>query len=231
MTIPRILYEDNHLVVAIKPQNMPTQADSSKDADFLNQIKQYVKETYGKPGEAYIGLVHRLDRPAGGVMVFARTSKAAARLSAQIKNGSFQKKYFAVVSADLPISSELSDFLLKNAKNNTVQVVSANTPGAKHATLRYRTIEQNDDLRLLDISLLTGRPHQIRVQLAHAGAPLLGDVKYGGEQNSRLCLWSYQLSFLHPTKKERLTFDCPPPDCYPWNLFCKPISQNSPTEN
>ncbi len=216
---PHILYEDNHLLIVCKPQNMPTQADSSRDMDFLNLLKQYIKEKYQKPGEVYLGLVHRLDRPAGGIMVFARTSKAAARLSAQLKDGSFQKKYYAVVSNALPVSGTLEDHLLKDSQTNTTHVVSAGTPHAKHALLAYRIVAQKDGLSLLDISLHTGRPHQIRVQLSHAGAPLLGDVKYGGKHAKKLCLWSYSLSILHPTKKERLTFICEPPFSYPWDLF------------
>ncbi|MEA5003105.1 MAG: RluA family pseudouridine synthase [Christensenella sp.] len=216
---PHILYEDNHLLVAIKPQNMPSQADSSRDIDFLNLLKQYIKEKYQKPGEVYLGLVHRLDRPAGGVMVFARTSKAAARLSAQLKDGSFQKKYYAVVSDTLPLSGTLEDHLLKDGDTNTTSVVLPDTPGAKRALLDYDTAAQKDNLTLLSITLRTGRSHQIRVQLAHAGAPLLGDVKYGGKNAKNLCLWSYSLSILHPTKKERLTFTCPPPSAYPWDMW------------
>lgn len=216
---PRILYEDNHLLVAVKPQNMPTQADSSRDVDFLSVLKQYIKEKYQKPGEVYLGLVHRLDRPAGGVMVFARTSKAAARLGAQLKDGSFQKKYYAVITSALPSSGTLEDYLLKDCKTNISRAMPPDTPGAKHALLDYQVIGHVNGLFLLDISLHTGRSHQIRVQMQHAGAPLLGDIKYGGAPAEKLSLWSHSLSILHPTKKERLTFPCPPPNQYPWNAF------------
>lgn len=216
---PRILYEDNHLLVAVKPQNMPTQADSSRDVDFLSVLKQYIKEKYQKPGEVYLGLVHRLDRPAGGVMVFARTSKAAARLGAQLKDGSFQKKYYAVITSALPSSGTLEDYLLKDCKTNISYVMPPDTPGGKHALLDYQVIGHVNGLFLLDISLHTGRSHQIRVQMQHAGAPLLGDIKYGGAPAEKLSLWSHSLSILHPTKKERLTFPCPPPNQYPWNAF------------
>jgi len=216
---PQVLYEDNHLLVALKPQNMPSQADSSGDMDFLNLLKQYIKEKYQKPGEVYLGLVHRLDRPAGGVMVFARTSKAAARLARQLRDGSFQKKYYAVVSSALPASGALENYLLKDSGTNTTRVVAPDTPGAKRALLDYRIAARRGGLFLLDITLHTGRPHQIRVQLSHAGAPLLGDAKYGGKSAKNLCLWSYSLSVLHPTKKERLTFTCPPPSVYPWDIF------------
>ncbi len=214
-----ILYEDNHVIVAVKPQNMPSQEDASRDMDFLTQLKLYVKEKYNKPGAVYLGLVHRLDRPAGGVMVFARTSKAAARLTAQIKDHSFEKRYYAVVSSATPPEGVLSDYLLKDGRTNITRVVSADTAGAKYAELSCHNAERSGQYSLLEIVLKTGRPHQIRVQLAHAHAPIIGDVKYGGAGNDRLCLWSYSLSFIHPTKKERMTFSCPPPDCFPWSLF------------
>jgi 23S rRNA pseudouridine1911/1915/1917 synthase len=219
---PSILYEDNHVIVAVKPQNMPTQADRSHDYDFLNCIKQYVKQKYGKPGEVYIGLVHRLDRPAGGVMVFARTSKAAARLSAQIKDGSFQKHYFAITTKTIPAQGTLCDFLLKDSRRNKTSVVAPETPGAKKAVLSYQIKEQQKRFTLLDITLQTGRPHQIRVQFSHIGAPLVGDSKYGGFPSDKLALWSYAVSFLHPTKKERLSFITPPPHAHPWDFFTLP---------
>lgn len=216
---PHILYEDNHVLVAVKPQNMPSQADDSRDTDFLSLLKQYVKEKYEKPGAVYLGLVHRIDRPAGGVMVFARTSKAAARLTAQMKDRSFEKHYFAVVNQDLPPAGTLRDHLLKDGRTNITCVAPEGTDGAKYAELSYITTQKKEGYSLLDVSLLTGRPHQIRVQLKNAGAPIAGDVKYGGSKNDRLCLWSYSLSFTHPTKKERMTFCCLPPQKFPWTLF------------
>ncbi len=218
--IPEILYEDNHVIVAVKPQNMPSQADDSQDLDFLSVIKQYVKEKYQKPGEAFIGLVHRLDRPAGGVMVFARTSKAAARLSSQLKDGSFGKKYYAVLTGQIAPVGTLVDFLYKDSRTNISRVVREHTQGAKRAELSYRVIQKEQQYSLVEIELKTGRAHQIRVQFSHAGAPLLGDVKYGGKKSAKLCLWSHTLSFLHPTKKERMTFSClPPQTLFPWDLF------------
>jgi len=219
-----VLYEDNHIIVAVKPQNMPSQADSSGDADFLSMVKAYVKERYGKPGEAYIGLVHRLDRPAGGVMVFARTSKAAARLSRQISAREMEKDYFAVVGAGiLPPIARLEDHLVKDRVANTSRVVPENEPGAKPAVLEYETVGTAGGASLLDISLYTGRPHQIRVQLSHAGAPIVGDARYGGDKNVRMCLWAYHLSLCHPTKKEKMDFYCPPPEEWPWIVFGEEI--------
>lgn len=214
-----ILYEDNHVIVAIKPQNMPTQSDSSGDADFLNAIKEYVRVKYQKPGQAYIGLVHRLDRPAGGVVVFARTSKAAARLAQQMKQGDLHKVYNAIVTASLPEKGELEHYLLKDTANNIVSIVPAHTKGAKKAVLFYHILAQKEGNTLLSVDLITGRPHQIRVQFSGMGAPLLGDRKYGGDQNAYLCLWARTLSFLHPTTKQRLTFVAPLPRYYPFSIF------------
>ena len=139
---PVILYEDNHIIVAVKPQNVPTQADSSGDADFLNIIKEYVKVKYNKPGNAFIGLVHRLDRPTGGVMVFARNSKSAERLCRQIEQGDFEKKYLAVtVGTPRDYRARLSNWLVKDEKENIVRVTPAKTEGAKFAELDYRVLE------------------------------------------------------------------------------------------
>jgi 23S rRNA pseudouridine1911/1915/1917 synthase len=215
-----VLYEDNHIIVAVKPQNIPTQADASGDADFLSMVKAYVRRKYGKPGEAYIGLVHRLDRPAGGVMAFARTSKAAARVSRQIADGGMEKNYFAVVDEGvIADAAVLEDYLVKDGKTNNSRVAGEAEKGAKHARLGYKTIESSGGVSLLDIALETGRPHQIRAQMAHAGEPLIGDWRYGGRRSEKLCLWSYHIGIVHPIKKERMDFFCPPPDEWPWNLF------------
>jgi 23S rRNA pseudouridine1911/1915/1917 synthase len=214
-----ILYEDNHLLVAVKPQNMPSQADASGDEDFLSFLKKYIKEKYGKLGNVYLGLVHRLDRPAGGVMVFARTSKAAARLTRQIQAFSMQKKYAAIITTPLAPSGDLADYLLKDKKTNTTRIVPKGTAGAKLAMLHYDVACISDGYTLLNINLMTGRSHQIRVQLAGAGAPLAGDVKYGGPPAPNLCLWSRELSLDHPVTGERLTFRAPLPSLSPWDKF------------
>lgn len=214
-----ILYEDNHIIVAVKPQNVPSQADNSGDMDFLSQIKEYVRVKYNKPGEAYIGLVHRLDRPAGGLMVFARTSKAAARLQKQLMNGSFKKEYYAAMTGNIAPNNTLNGWLVKDEKTNISAVVPKETPGGKYAELSYEIVAQEGGYSLLRINLVTGRAHQIRVQMAHAGAPLVGDRKYGGAQNDYLCLWACALEFTHPVKKEGMGFYCPPPAYSPWVLF------------
>ena len=172
MTSPHILFEDNHLLVVEKPANLPVQADASGDADLLSLCKAYVKEAYHKPGDAYLGLVHRLDRPVGGVMVFAKTSKAAARLTAQFKDRRAKKRYAAIVEGTAPADGECVDWLLKDEATNTTRVVKEGVEGAKKAVLRYRTLARENGTSLLDVELLTGRPHQIRVQLSSRKLPI-----------------------------------------------------------
>lgn len=214
-----VLYEDNQVIVAVKPQNIPTQSDSSGDESMQEIVREYVRVKYNKPGAAWLGLVHRLDRPAGGVMVFARTSKAAARLTKQIQNGTFRKTYLAVVSGDLAPGASLEDWLIKDHAANTSRRAHEGEPGAKKARLDYEVLEQAGDLSLAQIHLYTGRPHQIRVQMKLAGAPLVGDWRYGGIKAENLCLWSQRVQFDLPTRPERVTASCPPPDVWPWSLF------------
>ena len=209
----QVLYEDNHLLVVKKPANVPVQADASGDEDLLTACKGYIKEKYGKPGEVYLGLVHRLDRPVGGVMVFARTSKAAARLTEQFSAHRAQKRYAAVVEGSAPGEGRLFDWLLKNEGTNTTSVVKEGTPGAKAARLSFRTLAREGGSSLLDVNLETGRPHQIRVQLSHSGYPLLGDQRYnpGARVGEQIRLWAYALTITHPTLKEEMTFYALPP--------------------
>jgi len=220
---PKVIYEDNHLLVVEKPVNIPVQADNSKDPDFLNILKQYIKEACNKPGAVYLGLVHRLDRPVGGIMVFARTSKAAARLSDQIRTRIFKKTYLAVVRGKPDREKAvLRDFLLKNEASNMVSVVKEGTGDAKEAILEYEVLKSLGELSLLRIKLHTGRPHQIRVQLSNAGHVLYGDQRYGAAVNKpgqQIALWAYEVAFQHPTKKEMLTFHCDTPGTEPWLIF------------
>ena len=219
-----VIYEDNHVIVVIKPQNIPTQEDESKDKDLLTMVKEYIKEKDNKPGNVFVGLVHRLDRPTGGVMVFAKTSKAASRLSAQIAENELKKRYLAVVLGK-PREKRLKlvNYLQKNARTNTVQVVPELTTGAKRAELEYEVLESKEKVSLVDVKLYTGRSHQIRVQMKHIGCPVYGDVKYGGDKLAKghnLALWAYELKFVHPTTKENMTFKVyPPEDIVPWNVF------------
>lgn len=217
-----VLYEDNHIIVVEKPFNMPTQEDESKDPDLLNAVKAYVKEKYDKPGDVFIGLVHRLDRVAGGVMVFARTSKAASRISEQIRNRTFYKEYYTVVEGRLKSEkSLLVDYIVKDKNANTVSVVNKNVPEAKEARLKYEMLEYKDNLTLCSVDLLTGRPHQIRIQFSSRKNPIWGDGKYGSMYRSKkgIALWSRKIEFEHPTKKEQMVFIMDPPDVEPWNIF------------
>lgn len=211
METPKILYEDNHLLIAVKPPGMPSQADSSGDPDMLSVLKQYVKEKCGKPGEAYIGLVHRLDRPAGGVMAFARTSKAAARLSAQLRGEGFRKEYLCVCGG-CPPGGRLEHWLTKDARTNTVAASPAEAKGSRWAALEYEPLKSVDGLTLCRVRLLTGRPHQIRVQFKAIGHPLWGDQRYNPDARPGqwLALWSKSIELEHPTKKEKMIFACLP---------------------
>lgn len=224
MSRPRIplIYEDNHLLVVEKPVNLPTQKDISGDPDLLSLLKEDLKVRYEKPGRVYLGLVHRLDRPVGGVMVFAKTSKAAARLAEQIRTGQFQKTYLAVVHGRLAKEGHLEHFLAKDRATNTVKVVSPADPGGKKAILDYAVLAEKEGFSLIRINLLTGRSHQIRVQFATIGHPLYGDQKYGAALNTpgqQIALWSHRIILRHPTKKEEMSFTSSPPDRAPWNLF------------
>jgi len=219
----KVIYEDNHLLVVEKPVNILSQGDDTNDKDMVNLLKNYVKEKYNKPGNVFIGLVHRLDRPVGGVMVFAKTSKAASRLSEQVRNKSFKKTYRAVIHGNMNKNEDtLKDYLYKNKKTNMVSVVNKNHKEAKNAELDYKTLQSKDNLSLVEIDLKTGRPHQIRVQFSSRKHPLFGDQRYGQNLNKvgqQIALWSYKIEITHPTTKEPMEFICEPPKEYPWNLF------------
>ncbi len=218
-----ILHEDNHILVVAKPQNIPVQQDSSGDADLLTLLKGYLKQEYDKPGNVYLGLVHRLDRPTGGVMVFAKTSKAAARLSEGLKSGDFEKEYLAVtVGTPREEKANLVHYLKKNSITNTVYVVPQATDGARRAELNYRVLESKPPVSLLSISLITGRGHQIRVQLSHIRCPVFGDVRYKGDiaKGYNLALWAKSLKLTHPVTQERMVFIAWPPETdEPWKHF------------
>ncbi|KPI46983.1 pseudouridine synthase [Clostridioides difficile] len=219
----KVIYEDNHLLVVEKPVNILSQGDDTNDKDMVNLLKDYIKKKYNKPGNVYIGLIHRLDRPVGGVMVFAKTSKAASRLSEQVRNKSFKKTYLAVVHGKIKSSSDtLRDFLYKNKKTNMVTVVKKNHTDAKEAELDYKVLDFKENLSLVQVNLKTGRSHQIRVQFSSRKHPLYGDQRYGKEINKvgqQISLWSNKIEIYHPTTKEKMEFTCHPPDKYPWNIF------------
>ena len=205
-----VIYEDNHIIVVEKTPNIPSQADKTGDVDMLSIVKQYIKEKYNKPGNVYLGLVHRLDRPVGGVMVFAKTSKAAGRLSEQVRDKVFKKKYLTVVDGKIENKvGTLEDYLYKDERNNISRVVNKDKKNAKFAKLDYEVLAYNvvKDLTLLKINLHTGRHHQIRVQLANFGHSIFGDGKYGTRgKGKQIALWAYELTIKHPISKEEMTF-------------------------
>lgn len=214
-----IIYEDNHLLVVEKPINMPVCEDESRDLDLLNVLKTYLKDKYQKPGNVYLGLVHRLDRPVGGVMVFARTSKAASRLSKQVMEHELEKTYLAVVCGKTPESGKCFDYLVKDNKKNQSYVTDKCK--GKEARLTYKRLGYKDNFSLVEISLETGRSHQIRVQFSSRGFPLVGDAKYNKNHDGKtsVALFAKRLQFIHPVTKEKLCFELDIPKRYPFNLF------------
>lgn len=205
----KVLYEDNHLLVVEKPPNIPVQADSSHDRDLLRILKDYIKEKYEKPGEVYLGLVHRLDRPVGGVMVFARTSKAASRLQDAFSgHRDVKKRYCALVEGHPKAEEKLTGFIARDEKKGTAWLCQKEEKGAKPASLFYRKAAEKQGLSLLDIDLFTGRHHQIRLQTAGNRTPIWGDQRYNknAKPGQQIALWAYSLTFPHPTKKEPMTF-------------------------
>ncbi len=219
----KVLYEDNHIIVVEKKPNIPSQADKTNDIDMLTIVKQYIKEKYNKPGEVYLGLIHRLDRPVGGVMVFARTSKAAARLSEEVRDKVFKKKYLAIIDGRFEQEKDrLEDYLLKNEKNNLSKVVKEGTKNAKLASLDYEELTYNEEtnLSVLKIDLHTGRHHQIRVQLSSRGHSIYGDQKYGVRgRGKQIALWAYSLKIVHPITKEEMTFESIPEKIGSWKIL------------
>lgn len=219
----KVLYEDNHIIVVEKMPNIPSQGDKTNDIDMLTVVKQYIKEKYNKPGEVYLGLIHRLDRPVGGVMVFARTSKAAARLSEQVRNKVFKKQYLAIVDGKLEKEAgEFEDYLLKNERNNMSKVVKEGTKNAKLAKLDYKVLTYVEEINLsvVQINLHTGRHHQIRVQFASRNHSLCGDQKYGTRgRGKQIGLWAYRLTIVHPVTKEEMTFESMPDKIGSWKIL------------
>ena len=224
-----IIYEDNHLLVVEKPRNVLVQSDNTHDDDLLSMLKKYVKEKYNKPGAVYLGLVHRLDRPVSGIMVFAKTSKAAGRLSESIRERKFEKIYYAVVNGIfLEKTGILENYIIKksNKLGNIAQIVFENTKNSKFAKLKYEVIEENiiKNLSLVKVELETGRFHQIRVQFSNIGHTIYGDRKYGNyikydKSDILLALFSKSLKFPHPVKDEIVFVEADLPNYKPYNLF------------
>ena len=214
----RILYEDNHLLVFNKKPGEIVQGDRTGDTPLSEDLKAFIKQRDNKPGNVFLGVPHRLDRPVSGIVIFAKTSKALERLAAMFREGSVHKTYLALCCGE-PWDEEglLEDWLSRNEKQNKSYVVREGTPGAKLARLRYRFVQRTERYSLLEVELLTGRHHQIRCQLSHMGCPIKGDLKYGAPRSNPdggICLHSYRAIFVHPVQKVELTVEAPVPDTW-----------------
>jgi len=216
-----ILFEDNHLLAIHKPAGVLSQEDYSGAPDVLSLCKEYLKKEYNKPGNVFLGLVHRLDRPVAGVMLLAKTSKAASRISEQIRKRTVKKRYIAVVKGSPDDNGMFMHYLLKNRDTNRVSVVEPGNRNAQKSELTFHTIAQKENLALLNVTLITGRPHQIRVQLSHEGFPIVGDNKYGQHTDSDIALFASELEIIHPTLKKPVNITATPINTYPWSHFAE----------
>ncbi len=220
-----VLYEDNHCIAVLKPARVLTAGDRTGDVSLLDMVRKHLKEKYRKPGNVFVGLVHRLDRPVSGVVLFARTSKAAARLSEQFREGTVTKVYRAIVEGTVAeASGEFVDWLVKDEKTNVVRSLPPRSPEARESRLRFRRLQSSCGLTLLEITPATGRSHQIRVQLASRGHPIYGDGKYGSRHSLQgmIALHAAQLTFDHPTRHEPVTVTAPEPEAW------RPLLASSP---
>ncbi len=226
----QILYEDNHIIVVNKRPSDIVQGDKTGDTPLSEIIKGYLKEKYNKPGNVFVGVVHRLDRPVSGALIFARTSKALSRLNNMLKNKEIKKTYWAVVKSKPQIESgHLIHYLIKNQQKNKSFAYSKPTKNRLKAELKFNIISNSDTYFLIEIELLTGRHHQIRVQLSAIGCPIKGDLKYGyprSNQDASIHLHARKIEFLHPVKKEKIKIVANPPDDQLWKFFTENISNN-----
>jgi 23S rRNA pseudouridine1911/1915/1917 synthase len=221
--IPAILYEDNHIIIVNKRSSDLVQGDSTGDEPLDEIVRAYIKEKYNKPGDVFLGVVHRLDRPVSGCVVYARTSKALSRLSELFRTRDVQKTYWAIVSERPPAEEgTISNYLKKNEPQNKSYVYATEVKGSKLAELSYRVLSRSEKYYLIEVDLLTGRHHQIRAQLASAGCPIKGDLKYGSKRSNEgggISLHSRRISFVHPVKNEEIKVEAPLPDDRIWKLF------------
>ncbi|MBD5355419.1 MAG: RluA family pseudouridine synthase [Bacteroides sp.] len=210
-----IVYEDNHVIVANKKPGEIVQGDKTGDKPMSDMIKQYLKEKYQKPGNVFCGVVHRIDRPVGGLVVFAKTSKALTRLNDMLRKGELHKTYWALVEGHLDNDeATLTNYLISDGRTNKTSVVRKHVPDAKESILQYKTVAKGDNYTLLEINLITGRKHQIRAQLANIGHPIKGDLKYGARRSNPgggISLLARSISFIHPVSKEEITLEAPLP--------------------
>jgi 23S rRNA pseudouridine1911/1915/1917 synthase len=220
---PSVLYEDNHLIIVNKRSSDLVQGDSTGDEPLDAAVKQYIREKYNKPGDVFLGVVHRLDRPVSGCVIYARTSKALTRLSELFRTRDVKKSYWAIVTERPPAEEGvLRNFLKKNEQQNKSYVYDKEVKGSKEATLSYRIIGRSSSFYLVEIDLQTGRHHQIRAQLAAAGCPVRGDLKYGSKRSNEgggISLHARRISFVHPVKKEEINVEAPLPEDKVWRLF------------
>lgn len=218
-----VIYEDNHLIIVNKQSGVLVQGDRTGDVPLLDLVKAYIKEKYHKPGEVFLGTVHRLDRPVSGLVVFARTSKALDRMNELFRSKTIQKTYWAVVKRQpAELKGKLIHWLVKNEEKNITTAYIKEVPGSLRAELDYQLIGKEDEYNLLEVNPITGRPHQIRVQLASMKCPIVGDVKYGyptTNTDGRIHLHARKLTFVHPVKKETLTLIAKLPSHPLWQLF------------
>lgn len=218
-----VIYEDNHIIIVNKTASEIVQGDKTGDTPLSETVKQYLKEKYQKPGNVFIGVTHRLDRPVSGLVVFAKTSKALSRLNEMFKKGEVQKTYWAVVKkSPKELEGELVNYLVRNEKQNKSYAYEVEKPGSKKAILNYRVIGKSDNYYLLEVDLKTGRHHQIRCQLAKMGCPIKGDLKYGfprSNPDGSICLHARYVRFIHPVSKELITVEAPVPAGNLWNNF------------
>jgi 23S rRNA pseudouridine1911/1915/1917 synthase len=211
MAILNVLYEDNHLIAVFKPAGMLVQGDVTGDVCLMDEVKKYLKETYAKPGNVFLGLIHRLDRPVSGIVLLAKTSKGASRASEQFRDHTIQKIYHAVVKGEPRASGTLVHWILKDENKNKVEVFDREKKGALRAELSYEIVKTDGKHSIIRIELKTGRPHQIRAQFSTIGHPLVGDTKYGGEKNGQLKLCATELHFDTATTGERKIITAPTP--------------------
>lgn len=218
-----IVYEDNHLIIVYKHSGEIVQGDKTGDVPLSEDVKCYLKEKYQKPGNVFLGVVHRLDRPVAGLVVFAKTSKALTRLNKMFRDGEVHKTYWAITK-NLPPQPEdtLTDWLVRNEKQNKSYAYDHEVPHSKKAILKYRLIGQSDHYCLLEVNLMTGRHHQIRCQLAHMGSPIKGDLKYGAQRSNpdgSICLLAHHVEFVHPVSKQLISLDSPLPEDKLWQVW------------
>ena len=223
-----VVYEDNHIIIVNKQSGEIVQGDKTGDTPLSDIVKQYIKDKYNKPGNVFLGVVHRLDRPVSGLVVFAKTSKALSRLNEMFRTGDVHKTYWAIVKKnDIAPEATLTDWLTRNERQNKSYAHNREVPGAKKAVLSYKVRSVSDNYMLLEVRLMTGRHHQIRCQLAAMGCPIKGDLKYGAQRSNpdgSISLLSHKVEFVHPVSKNEISVEAPLPDDRLWRDIAQGIA-------